>query len=50
MRERKLRRDGTGTAYTFNGRTMPVITRSNNGRTMPVITRSDKSASKGEPS
>ena len=38
MRERKLRRDGTGTAYTFNG------------RTMPVITRSDKSASKGQPS
>ncbi len=38
MRERKLRRDGTGTAYTSNG------------RTIPAIARSDKSASKGEPS
>ena len=38
MRERKLRRDGTGTAYTSNG------------RTMPAIARSDGSASKGQPS
>jgi len=38
MRERKLRRDGTGTAYTSNG------------RTVPAIARSDKSASKDEPS
>lgn len=38
MRERKLRRDDTVTAYTSNG------------RAMPAIARSDKSASKGEPS
>ena len=37
MRERKLRRDGTGTAYTYS-------------RTMPAIARSDKSAAKGQPS
>ena len=38
MRERKLRRDNTGTAYTSNG------------RTIPAIARSDKSAPKDEPS
>jgi len=36
MRERKLRRHGTGTAYVSNG------------RTISAIARSDKSASKGD--